>query len=207
MKRTNLRQHFFFKNRRLLWLLALLLIGCVGGVVLYGSLQGELLEQAKALLPIRQVSDGFAAIVEQIGSACFQTACLLMALFLGGLSACGVLLSVVVPLFWGVGLGMTLAFYYSAGAAGVLLSAVLVLPPALPEAALLLIGCAQTWHMSIQITGQLLPRSAHCGGLWQDFRWYCTRFALLLPLLLCVGIVDVGMRMLFLQYFPAALWF
>ncbi|MBR2338677.1 MAG: stage II sporulation protein M [Clostridia bacterium] len=206
MKRTNLRIRFFTDNRRLLLLLVFLFVGCIGGVVLYHSLKGELLERANTLLPLRGITGGIRGGFSQLCSSCFQTLCLLAVLFIAGLSACGAPIAFTIPLFWGAGLGMTQAYYYASGGAGVLLTALLVLPHSLPEAAALLMGCAESLRMSMQITGQLLPRGAHCGGLWQDFRLYSVRFLLLLPLLLAAGALDVGLRALFLRFFPAALW-
>ena len=206
MKRTNLTQNFFLKNRRLILLTVIVLLGCGGGVFLYDSLQGEALQHANALLPVRQVPEGIGGAVVQTFVSCFHTVCLLLIVFIGGLSVCGVPLAVTALLFWGVGLGMTLGYYYSFGGVGVLFSAVIVLPHSLPEAIVLLMGCSQTLHLSMQLGGQLLPHGAHCGGLWQDFRMYCIRFLILLPLLFCAGVLDVGIRMLVLRLFPDTLW-
>ena len=206
MKRTNLWLRFFADNRRLLLLLLLLFVGYVGGLIVYRSLDGILLERANVLLPIREVQGGLRGGFSQLISSCFQSFCLLAILFIAGLSACGAPISLVIPLFWGAGLGMTQAYYYTLGGSGVLLAAVLVLPHSLPEAAALLMGCAESLRMSMQVACQLLPRNAHCGGLWQDFRLYSGRFLLLLPLLLLAGAMDVGLRALFLRMFPASLW-
>lgn len=206
MKRTNRTRRFLWQNRRLLLLIACLLIGCFCGLIAYRSLQGEWRQRVLTLLPVRQVGDGFLTAVWQVIHSCFHTFVLLLLLFFSGLSACGIPFAVTIPWFWGVGLGMTLAHYYTAGGMGVLFAGVMVLPHSLPEAAALLIGCAQTLHMSMQICGQLLPHGAHCGGLWQDFRLYGVRFLLLLPLLLGAGVLDVGLRLLLLKFFPAPLW-
>ena len=52
-------------------------------------------------------------------SSCLSPLILLGLLFLVGLSACGAPVILLVPLFYGLGLGMTEAYYYSTGAAGI----------------------------------------------------------------------------------------
>lgn len=205
MKRTNSMVRLAAGNRRLLLLLALLLAGCIFGVIVYGSFQDGLSEAVTDLLAVRPVTGGIRGGFSGVFSSCFQTLCLLAVLFISGLSACGAPVALAVPLFWGIGLGMTQAYYYSGGGMGVLLTAVFVLPHSLPEAAALLMGCGESLRLSMQLSGQLLPRVAHCGGLWQDFRLYCVRFLLLLPLLLAAGVIDVGLRALLLRFFPASL--
>lgn len=203
MKRTNSFRRFFIGNRRLLLFLALLLGGCLVGVLLHNSFRQTLPESLTALLRVQTVSDGLRGGVACMASSCFQTFCLLAILFLSGLSACGAPITFAVPLFWGVGLGMTEAYYYACGGAGVLLVAVLVLPHSLLKAAALLMGCAESLRMSLLLSGQLLPKSAHCGGLWQDFRLYALRFAVLLIPLAVSGVLDVLMRVFVLPLFPA----
>ena len=201
MKRTNISIRFAAEHRRLLWLLILLLIGVGGGVAVYRSFGGNLPEPMGDLLLLRPVNDGFRGAVSQLWSACFQLLVLLVVLFVSGLSACSAPLVLSVPLFWGIGLGLSLAHYYTYGLSGVLLCAVLLLPPALLKAAVLLAACSQALHMSAQMFSQLLPRGARCGGLWQTFRLYGGRFLLLLVPLVLSGLLDVGLRALLLRFF------
>ena len=202
MKRTNSRKHFFVQNRRLLLLFSLLLAGVGAGVAVYASFDGELPSSILTLLTISPVTDGLRGALLQLLSSCFQMFVLLAALFVSGLCALGGPVAVLMPLFWGVGLGLSLAHYYAQGFSGVLLCASVLLLPALPKAVALLIGCTQSLQMSTQMLCQLLPHGARCGGLWQSFRAYCLRFLLLLPLLLLAGGMDVGLRALLLRFFP-----
>lgn len=201
MKRTNSVWRFAAGNRRLLLMLMLVLLGCMAGVALYASLREELPPAVMQLLTLQPITGGIGAAFSQLLSSCFQPVCLLIVLFLSGLSACGAPMVFIVPLFWGIGLGLTQAHYYAQGAVGILLSAVLILPPCILKSAALLIGCSQSLQLSLQLSGQLLPRGAHCGGLWQDFRLYCFRVLLLLPLVLAGGALDVGLRVLLLRFF------
>lgn len=205
MKRTNSITRHTVDIRRVLPLLLLLLAGCVCGVIVYAAWRDDLPSSVLSLLAVRPVADGLRGGFSQLFTSCFQTLCLLAVLFVSGLSACGAPVACAVPLFWGIGLGLTQAYYYTHGGVGVLLTAIFVLPHSIPEAAALLTGCTLSLRLSVQLMGQLLPRGAHCGGLWQAFRAYCVQFLLLLPLLLAAGAVDVALRALLLRFFPAAL--
>jgi hypothetical protein len=63
------------------------------------------------------------------------------------------------------------------------------------EAVVLLMASSECLRMSLHFAATLLPRSAHCGGLWQEFRLYGLRFVVLLLLMLAAGALDVGMRL------------
>ncbi len=195
MKRngTNRLRRFVTENRRRLLFLLLPLSGFVCGLLVYTAVRGTTWAD---LLPIRQVPAGFRGVVTQWLQSCFQPVLLLAVLFVSGLSAGGSLPAVMVPLFWGIGLGLTQAYYYAQGFRGVAVVAAVLLPHAAMEVVALLMGASECMRMSTRFAVQLLPRSAHCGGLWQDFRLYAVRFLLLLLLLLCAGAIDVALRLL-----------
>ena len=191
-KRTTALKRFLVENKRLLLLLLLPLVGVIIGMTLYGSVRSA--EWAE-LLAIRRVPTGFGQAVSQFFASCFQPLLLLAVLFVAGLSACGLPVAVLTPVFWGVGFGLTLANCYADGWAGVALSAAVLLPHSVMEAVVLLMASSECLRMSLHFAATLLPRSAHCGGLWQEFRLYGLRFAVLLLLALAAGALDVGMRL------------
>lgn len=197
MKRTNSIGKFFLQNRRLLLFLLLPLIGCLCGVVLYTPLQASLPAEWLGLLPLRPISGGFQNVLSQWFSACFQPFCLLLLLFFAGVSACGAPAVFLVPIFWGIGLGFSEAYYAQSGMSGWLVLAAILLPAAVMELVALLMACSESLRMTLLMAVQLLPRTARCGGLWQDFRLYCARFLLLLLLILVSGALDVILRLLF----------
>lgn len=191
MKRTNPLLRFISHNKRLLILLLLPLIGCIGGVALYDTLQ----EPWAALLPVKAVGAGISAIFSQWLIACFQPACLLLVLFLSGLSACGTPLIAAVPMFWGLSLGLCEAHVLQTGARGWAILAIAVLPSAVAELVALLMACSESLRMSWLVAVQVLPRSARCGGLWSDFRLYAVRFLCLFLIVLGAGALDVLLRL------------
>ncbi|MBQ7038054.1 MAG: stage II sporulation protein M [Clostridia bacterium] len=196
MKRTNSIGSFIKQNRRLLLLLLLPLIGCIGGMVLYSPLSASLPAEWLALLPLTPVKGNFTSVLSQWLSSCFQPVCLLALLFFSGVSACGAPLVVLVPIFWGIGLGLSEAYYVQSGMSGWLVLAVVLLPSAIMELVALLMASSEALRLTLLMAVQFFPRSARCGGLWQDFRLYCVRFLVLLALILGAGALDVILRLL-----------
>lgn len=200
MKRTNTITKFFIQNRRLLLFLLLPLIGCLCGMALYAPLHASLPTEWWELLPLKPITGGIQGVFSGWFSACFQPVCLLVLLLLAGVSACGAPVVFLVPVFWGIGLGFTEAYYVQSGLSGWLVLAAILLPSAVMELVALMMACSESLRMTLLMAVQLLPRSARCGGLWQDFRLYCVRFLLLLLLVLGAGALDVILRLLFGRY-------
>lgn len=196
MKRTNSIGRFFLQNRRLLLFLLLPLIGCIGGMLLYAPLQVSLPAEWWALLPLKPITGGLQGVFTQWFSSCFQPVCLLVLLFLAGISACGAPTVFLIPIFWGIGIGFSEAHYAQNGMSGWFVLAAVLLPSAVMELVALLMACSESLRMTLLTAVQLSPRSARCGGLWQDFRLYCVRFLLLLILILGAGALDVILRLL-----------
>lgn len=190
-RRTNRMKRFFIDNSRLLAFLVLLLGGCVCGMVFYTALRDTAWVAALTADPVVLT---FRGVMLAWLESCFPSVVLLMVLFLCGLSACGSPAALIVPSFWGLGLGLIQAQYYADGWRGVALSAATVLPHAVMEAVALLMGASECLQMSLRFAGQLLPRGAHLGGLWQSFRVYLLRFAVLAALLMGAAAVDVVLR-------------
>lgn len=192
-KRTSRIGRFLRENRRLLLFLLLPLAGVVCGLLLYAPTGDTVWGK---LVVIEPVPSGFHGVFSQFWSSCFQPMLLLCVLFVAGLSACGVPVALLVPAFWGIGLGLTQAHYAAEGLGGLAVIAAVLLPHSVMEAVVLLMAASECFRMSVRFAASLLPRSAHCGGLWQDFRMYAVRFLLLLLLLLGASVLDVGMRLL-----------
>ena len=184
-------QEFFEQNRRLLIFLAVFLAGVLGAY-----LEHEL----SLMLDIPAIQGGFQGGMSVLFSSCFLTFVLLLALFLAGLSTYGAPVTVLVPIFFGLGVGLTEAYYYGAGRPGILFVALLVVPRTLIAATALLMGCSESLRMSLLLSGQLLP-NAHCGGLWLDFRLYCVRFLVFFGLAFAAGVVDVCLRLACYSWF------
>lgn len=189
--RTNRIKRFIITNRRLLLFLLLPLSGCVCGVLLHTTLQNTVWA---SMLTLDRISVTFGGVVAAWWECYFPSLLLLTVLFLCGLSVCGAPAAMMVPMFWGLGLGLIQARYYADGWRGIAVVAAVVLPRAVMEAVALLMGASECLQMSLRFAGQLLPRSATCGGLWQSFRLYLLRFLALSALLAGAAAMDVILR-------------
>ncbi len=195
MKRTTARrgremQHFITDNRRLFPFVALFLAGVGTGVVVFLATAQTL---PSNLLTLSPVGNGASGWLNALWESCFSTIVLLGALYLLGLWACGVPFILLVPLFHGVGLGLTEAFYYHTGIGGVATVAALVMPVGLLNAVVLIAACAESIRLSSRLSRQLLPGGAD-GGLWSNFRLYSLRFLLFLSAAVLVAFLEVLLR-------------
>lgn len=194
MKRTTTRHRremarFVTDNRRLFPFVGLLLLGVAAGVAVYPAVNPP--EEWLALSP---VGAGLAGWGQALWNSSFSTLTMLTALYLLGLWGCGAPFILAVPVFYGLGLGLTEAHYYARGPRGVLSVAVLILPVGLLAGALLTAAGVQSLRLSLRLSRQLLPGGE--GGLWHPFRLYSLRFLLFLAAAVAVGLTDVVLRAL-----------
>ena len=195
MKRTTTRRqrevhHFVTDNRRLFPFAGLFLLGVAVGVAVYLTAHQSLPDNLLSLSPVEA---GVAGWLRAMGEACFSTVVLLGVLYLLGLWACGVPFILLVPLFHGVGLGLTEAYYYHTGLSGVAVTAAVVMPIGLLSAAVLAAACAESLRLSSGLSRQLLPGGAE-EGLWSHFRLYSLRFLLFLLAAVGVAFLEVLLR-------------
>ena len=123
---------------------------------------------------------------------------LLGVLFLLGLWACGIPFILLVPLFHGVGLGLTEAYYYRLGMSGVAVVATVVMPVGLLSAVVLIAACAESVQLSASLSRRLLSHSEG-EGLYSRFRLYGLRFLLFLGVAIIVALIEVLLRRLILS--------
>ena len=197
MKRTTTRrkremQHFMTDNRRLFPFIVLFLAGVGVGVAVFLSAADTLPADLLTLSPVE--ANGWLGTLWE---TCFSTVVLLGVLYLLGLWACGVPFILLVPLFHGVGLGLTEAHYYRIGSGGVATVAALVMPMGLLSGAVLVAACAESMRLSSCLSRQLLPGGAE-GSLWSNFRLYSLRFLLFLAAAVVVALIEVLLRQLIL---------
>ncbi len=192
---------FVVQNRRLLWLLALFLAGVQIGCAVFHTAWQPLGTALSPLLTPSPLGSGLAGVTAHLLSAAAPHVLLLLLLFFLGFSACGAPLSLLVPLFFGAGTGLSMAYHYATGVQGVAYTALLILPHTLLVAAALLIACAESVRFSARLAGQMLPHATLGGGLWQDLKLYLARFLLCVGLLFAAAVLDTVLRILFIHRF------
>ena len=176
---------FVSEHQLLLLFLALLLVGVLCGSYLYG-------ETATAT-PIRPIKSTVWSVAYAFGQSMLLPLVLLVLLYLAGLTAFGVPVTLVAPFYFGLGIGMTMGYYYTRGIVGVGLCCLFVLPRGLIVSAGLLMAAAESWRMSLRFGRQLMPGGA-MGNMWLPFRMYCLRFLLFLAIVSVAGVLDVALR-------------
>ncbi len=204
MKRTTTRrrretQAFIADNRRLFPFAGVFLLGVFIGVLVFTAADSGI--DWGALLSLAPIESGWQGMLSALWSSVFSAVLLLSLLFLLGLSPCGAPFALLVPLFYGLGLGLTEAYYYSLGMSGVLATALVVMPHGLFTATVLVMAGVESLRLSSRLGQQLLP-TAPCGGLWPRFRLYCLRFLLFLLAAVFVGLLDILFRVLFGRFLP-----
>ena len=174
MKRTNTRRgrelkHFVTDNRRLFPFVGLFVFGVACGVGAFLSAR----DHFDALAPLLQVQPVAGSVTDWLsawGGRCFGGFGLLAVLYLLGLWACGAPFVLAVPLFYGMGLGLTEGYYYAMGQQGVLAVATVILPHGLLTAAVLVTAAAESLRLSTHLSRRLLPDGEEAEGLWSHFR-------------------------------------
>ncbi len=211
MKRTTTRRRraiadFMAENRRLFPFAGLFLTGVLIGVVVYVSAGSRITDDWGSLVRVTGLTGGFQGSMSALWSSCFSTLLLLFTLFLLGLWPCGAPFVLAVPLFFGMSLGLSEAYYYSMGPIGVTAVAAVLMPVGLLGGALIIMASVESLRLSVRLSRQLLPATpetpAPREGLWPVFRLYCLRFVLFLTAAIAVGLVQVLLRTLFAGLLP-----
>lgn len=204
---------FLYRNRLLLLLFMLLLLGeLIGSFMMRGT---EL--SASGTLPF--LTQGFLAargeqsLLETFTSSLSSSALLMLPAFLLGFCAIAQPVIVFLPLFRGLGLGLSMAYLYAAyGWRGVFACLVLILPNAVLSSLAILMACREALRMSALFLscafgtgsppadpeGEPVPYPA--GGrvdMRLAFRLYLVKFALLLGVAVAASLVDSVFTFLF----------
>ncbi len=180
---------------------ALLLMSMLG--VIYGVLLSK--QNAAALSPLSFLTEGFVAARCSGGFFAlffrsFSTAALLLfATFWLGLSAVSQPIIFLLPLFRGLGIGISMGYLTSQyKAQGIAFGAVLLLPYAILSTFLLLLSCREAIRLSnLLLTG--IWRSERLGV--PDLRLYCLKGGVLFLLLIPAALLDATLSFLFARFF------
>lgn len=181
---------FCTEHRRMLFYIVLFAAGVWGG----SSIRLSLLQSVLPMDAIESVTGTFFDGFSQILSSWFLPEILLLILFLVGLSAWATPITIMVPLFYGLGLGMTQAYCITQMDSGFLVSLLWIWPHSLIEITALLLGCLESLRLSLIIGTQLIPGGT-IGSLWRDFRLYLLRFLWCSLIAFVAATVDVLLRM------------
>lgn len=179
-------------------------------LILAGVLVGALLAPGQAQEP----SNGLGIFSQQLLSSAaadnhfwdlffssfFSTAVLLCAAFLLGLWAAGAVGIVLVALFKGTGIGLSMGvIYIHYGVSGFLICALFILPWALITSFAVVVACREGLQFSLRMARAVSPAGA--GHLWQMFRMYCLRYVICFGLAAAAAVVEAGSVLAFATLF------
>ncbi len=189
-------RRFIRSHSRLVLFLTLLLSGVMIGCLFYGLYGRTETAYLSRVLTASPLDTTVGAILSALYNSCFLPVLLLMVLFFCGLSACGLPVVMLVPFFFGLGIGMSEAYYYNTGWRGVLTVLLLMLPPLFLKSLSLLMASAEAMRMTLLFSRQLLPQSSSHEGMNRHFRLFVLRFLIFLLMTFAAGVVDVLLRLL-----------
>ena len=184
---------FWNANSRLLLFLTLVLTGVVAGCVWYARFPAE---YRPLLAFFEQSEGGFSGFSETLFAFLRHSLVTLSAvglLMLGGMSLCGLPVTLLIPLVYGGAWGLYLtSVTQSRGIAALALT----LPEALIAVWTVLIACAEALRLTLRLVSLVMPGSQK-SGLWRDFRLFFLRFLLCFLLALLASAVGTTLAVLF----------
>lgn len=172
----------------------------IGALIAAGQATGQssglpLLSQE--LLSRSAASRGF---LELFFSSFLTTAVLLCAAFLFGLWIAGVFGIVIVALFKGAGIGLSMGYIYiHYGVSGFMICALFILPWALITSFSIVVACREGLSFSFRLARTISP--AESGHLSQFFHMYAMRFVVCFGLAALAAVIESGSTMAFSALF------
>lgn len=208
---------FLYRNRLLILLLALLLLGeLIGAMLMRGTAaqtSGTLSFLTQGFIKARSEQ----TLLATFSSSFFGSALLIMLAFLFGFCAIAQPVILFIPLFRGLGLGISMAYLYGAyGLRGMLACLVLILPNAVLSALVILVACRESLRLSalflsyaggqrsnptpLQNDGEM-PGAGAKGTMQGAIKLYLLKFTLLLIAAVLAALIDAMFTFFFAGMF------
>lgn len=190
----------FVKNKLLIILALSFLIGLIAGAVTYSKSE-ILLAYAEDWLSDFLSDRADRAFMSIFISSLFSGLLFLLAIFLSGTSLLGIILApLLVALRGFLYTNAASCLYSSYGVKGVAFHAVIIIPVAVIYSLTVLTAAKYSVSFSYIIARMTMPRSAPA-SLYDDFRKYCIKFALLILLVVFSALVDAVLSRSFIGSF------
>ena len=144
--------------------------------------------------------DGLS-LVQMFLSSFSAVAILLLIAYLLGLSSFGLPVILAIPVFRGIGVGMSIGYIYNQyGFIGISACVVCILPNALISSIALILACRDAGYFSVRITSLILP-FGKTSNLWHNFSSYSLRFLIYLLIAAASAFIDMLVTSTFSRYF------
>ncbi|MCL2013574.1 MAG: stage II sporulation protein M [Oscillospiraceae bacterium] len=189
------------ENRLMLALLLLFAFGILYGAFLAGTSTPETMDALEFITRGYIGSRANQPLTATFASSVVSSGSLLILLYLLGFFAIAHPVSILVPVFRGLGIGLSMGYMYSYyGISGFLFCLALVLPNAVFSVLILIIACAQSIRFSNIFLSILIPEAKICISP-KILQTYCIRFLILLCAGLGVSILDTACVAVFARFF------
>lgn len=179
----------------------LFLLGMIYGALLMGLSDEQTLNALSFLTEQFVNKRAEQSIIITFFSSFSSSILLLLALFLVGFCAIGQPFALFIPVFHGLGLGMSMAYMYATqGLQGVLFSILLILPQAAISTFAIILGTRESVRFSNMFFHYFMPdkyESPQTGAL----KLYLTKFAVLTGFIALSALVDSICTFLFAGFF------
>ncbi len=188
-------------NWKMILMAFLLVVGVVIGTMVSRNPSSEQLSQLNGLLGGFVSGRSTQSVWGTFLYSLLSTVPLVLLTFLLGLCAAGAFLIPIIPLFRGLGLGLSLGYLYQTqGLQGIAFSVLIIILPAILSCMAMLLACCESLTYSVMLCGQMLPNSKNV-RMWPEFKRYMIRFLAFLALLCIAALVDAIFSAAFTQFF------
>lgn len=182
-------------------LFVLFLVGMVYGAMLVSLNQEEALKQLGSLMQKFIDKRAEQSIVITFFSSFISSMFLIIVLFILGFFSIGQPCSFFIPLFHGLGLGLSSAYLYSCrGIQGIFFCLVLIAPSAIISTFTLLLGAKESIRFSNKNFKTLFPKK-YDQDMQGALKIYVTKFLVLSLFQLISAFVDMIFTFLFARFF------
>lgn len=182
-------------------LFLMFIIGMIYGALLSKAQSAEFLKSLNLITREYASAHEKQTLLKTLTSSFFSCCIFVVTPYLLGYSAIGQVASFFVPMFKGLGIGLTMGhLYLSYGLKGVSYSALIIVPQTVIGLFAILIGCRESIKLSCTFLGacsskQVKPFSS------ETIRLYNIKFSVLLAIALLAAVVDVITVLLFSRMF------
>ena len=182
---------FFRSSYQILLLSFLVLIGILIGSLIAknGGVQNQsnfsfFMQNA---FSANTASKGFVSLML---SAFFSSSILICCAYFLGLCAIGSPAIVLIPIFKGAGIGLSMGYLYiQYGLKGIAISALCIMPQAILSSIAIIIASREGLRFSVQLASVVLPTGKQL-QLWSNFLDYCYKFVICFVIVFAASILD-----------------
>lgn len=201
----NLKRKAFFsvylKNINLIKILFMIfIIGMIYGAMLIGLNRDEAINQLGSMMQKFINKRIEQSIFITFASSFFSSMILIVILFLTGFISIGQPIAFFIPMFQGMGIGLSTAYLYSSkGMSGIIFCLVLIVPATAISTLTLLLGSKESIRFSNKILKTLFPQKFE-QNMQGELKLYLKRFSALAIFQLVSACVDTMCTFLFARF-------